>query len=270
MTAVDHAKALYALISKLRARHAPPPACKDGHCPLRDEAGAPSARGQAHCEDEFKPLDGEPPVCPIEACFHGDRVLREFVRSFLVWEATVSKADAAMARIAEAVVDTNELRVCMPEEIASILGTGYPRLDERVQRLRGALGEIFKREHGLRLDHLTGRPKREGRTYLESLHHAPRFAATRTALVALDAHAFPVDGRIHARLVSARACSPDHTPDDAGAWMERTLKAGEAAHAYHLIQMWADGPAGGPRPARKRAASTAPRRTPAARKKPTK
>lgn len=250
MTAPDHSKPLYALIAKLKGKSARP---------VRASAPPPASQIEA------KPA-GDPLGCPIERCFHGDAVLREFVRSFLVWEAAQSKAEAALSRIAASVVDINELRVCLPDEIMHLLGSGYPRLEERVVRLRAALGDVYKREHCLRLAHLRDRTKREARAYLDGLTGTPLFVSARTALVALEAHAFPLDDRLAARLQDAGVLDEELPLHDAAAWLERTLKAGEALDAFLLIQSWADTPA--KRPAARRAAgprTSAKKGSPAAR-----
>jgi hypothetical protein len=48
------------------------------------------------------------------------------VMSFLMWESTTDRAEAAYQRILESVVDFNELRVCMPQETVDIIGQRYP------------------------------------------------------------------------------------------------------------------------------------------------
>jgi hypothetical protein len=248
MTTTDRAKSLYALIAKLKARRPVGP---------RGEA-APALASQI----EAKPMDPDRLACPIERCFHGDGVLREFVRSYLMWETTAAKAEAALSRIAASVVDINELRVCLPDEIGALLGGGYSKVDERVQRLKASLGDIYKREHCLRLSHLREKPKRDARAYLEQISSVPAFVSARTALVALEAHAFPLDQRMYAKLEDAAVLDGERTVEEAAAWLERTLKAGEALEAFSLIQSWADAPSA-KSPAKKAAKVTKKKGNPA-------
>lgn len=248
MNAADRSKALEALLSKLRAQHGlgtpahvPSPAASGAAAALGAEARGPGEAGGA--------VAGAPPSsggCPIERCFHGDLVLRELVRSFLCWESTLARADKAMERIAASVVDVNEFRVCLADEIAHILGTGHPRLEDRIARLRAVLGDVYKREHQVRLNHLSGKPKREARTYVESLKDIPAFVASRTALVALDVHTVPVDEQLRSRLVGAGVIDEATDAAAASAQLERAIKAGEAHEAHRLLQAWCD--AGGPAP----------------------
>lgn len=209
--------------------------------------------------------------CPDGCACHSDPVLREFVRSFLMWESTRTKADNALRRIDQAVVDINEFRVAMPDEMAQIIGPNYPRVEERCERLRAALNDIYKREHKVGLAHLADKSKRAAREYLENLAHTPPYVAARVFLVALGGHAFPVDERLHARLAGAGVIDPVLTPAEAGAFLERSIRAGEAAEAYCLIQAWADDmdkPAARPAPRRAaRPASSGAKKSPVPRRK---
>lgn len=170
-------------------------------------------------------------------------VVDQFVRSFLVWESTTVKAAAAMKRIEQAVVDFNELRVCMPGELIRIIGERYPRVEERARRLRAALHAVYARQHRVGLEHLGEMSKREARDYLESLDGTPPFVAARVTLVCLGGHAAPVDGRILRRLTDRGAIEADATPEAASAMLERKVRAGEMLDAYALLQAWADDPA---------------------------
>lgn len=179
-------------------------------------------------------------ACPDCCACHGDPVLREFVRSFLAWDASLVKADNALKRIDQAVVDINEFRVCMPDEMCQIVGPNYPRVEERCQRLRSALNDVYKREHRVSLAQLADKSKRAAREYLDGLAGIVPYVSARTVLVALGGHAFPLDSRSHQKLVQADVLDEGMTPEDASAWMERSVRAGEALAAYGLIQAWCD------------------------------
>lgn len=199
-----------------------------------------------------QPAPGEPPLpeTPEQAAdaaagagpdiFHADLVLREFVRSFLIWESTTAKADVALKKIASAVVDINEFRVCLPSEMALIIGTTYPKIEDRVLALRFALNDVFKREHRLKMSHLPNLSKKAATLYLDSLSHTPGFVADRVALLCCQIHALPVDSRIAAILEKAKVIDKTTTSDDAAAACARLLKAGEARDAYALLQAAAD------------------------------
>lgn len=166
-------------------------------------------------------------------------LLNELLRSFLVWESGVTRARLAAARLASHVVDFNDLRVCLPEDLEALLKPD-PHAAERAQRLRAALTDLVRRTHAASLEHLGSMGKRESSAYLASLEGVPQFVAARVGLLALGIHAMPMDRRIHARLVSAGAVPDSTSPDDAGDMIERRVKAGELLGAYLGLQAWAD------------------------------
>jgi hypothetical protein len=167
-------------------------------------------------------------------------LLGEFVRSFLIWEATTAKAAAAMTRLEQSVVDFNELRVCLPDELTRMMGERYPRVEERSLRMRAALNEIYHRQHAVTLEPLMGLGKREAKDYLDSLDGVPRFVSSRVFLLCLGGHAAPVDGRITRRLIEAEVADTGASPDAASATLERKVRAGEMGEVYRLLQAWAD------------------------------
>lgn len=170
-----------------------------------------------------------------------DRVLCALVGSFMVWEAPMAKAAGAIEALTRELIDANELRVSLPDELATIIGRNYPRGLERVTRLRAALNDIYRREHTVKLSHLTEKTKREARTYLESLSETPHFVASRTFLVALEGHAVPVDERLLSRLLEVDAVGDDTaTPESTSGALEKAIRAGNAAEAHALLLAWVD------------------------------
>ncbi len=172
--------------------------------------------------------------------YHADTMLREFVRSFLIWECTTARADAALKKIASAVVDVNEFRVCLPGEMAAIIGPTYPKVEDRVLSIRAALTQIFKIENRLRLGHLPALSKKAASTYLASLTHAPAFVTDRVALLCCNIHTVPVDSRIAAVLEKAKIIDRGTSPAEASSIVGRLVKAGDARDAYALLQGAAD------------------------------
>ena len=130
MTATEHSKEVIGLMRKLRSEYS--------HALEAD--AAPQA-----VVDPAEPLLGE------------------FVRSFMIWESTTAKAEAVLKRMADAVVDFNELRVCLPDELARMMGERYPRVEERALRLRAALNEIYHRQHAVTLEPLLTMNKRDAK-----------------------------------------------------------------------------------------------------------
>lgn len=218
MNASENSREVVLLVKRLRSQYpdaALPPAAAGG-----EPASAPAA----------SPCDIEP----------GEPLLCEFIRSFMMWESTTAKADAALRRLHEAVVDFNELRICLPDELIRVMGERYPRVEDRAMRLRAALGEIYRRQHAVTLEPLASMSKREAKDYLDSLEGVPRYVSSRLLLVRIGAHSAPVDGRIARRLVEAEIAENGSTPEAAAGSLERKVKAGDLLEVYQLLQAWAD------------------------------
>lgn len=203
MSTPDPARKLTLLLKKLRG----------GDIPARDES-----------------CDG----CPEGA----DPLLWQFVYSFLIWESSPAKAGAAAKRLQGAVVDYNEMRVALTDELASMIGERYPRAAERAARLRSALNDLYKREHAVTLKRIAELSKRDARVFLESLEGTPPFVAARMVLLALGGHAFPLDERLHRALAEEDAVPRDLSLTDASGWMERQFRAGEATEPYLVLERW--------------------------------
>lgn len=206
MTAADPTRKLAALLRGLRAAHGE----------LAAEPWLPP------------PADGHDPL------------IHQFIYSFLLWEWRAGPAAVALDRLLRTVVDANELRVCLPEEIAAAAGDTTPHAIERASRMRAALNEVYRREHIVTLAPAAALAKRDARAYLESLEGVPAFVAARMVLLALGGHAFPLDDRLHAALDAEQALPPALPLADAAGWLERHFHAGEAAPAYLLMEAWLD------------------------------
>ena len=168
-----------------------------------------------------------------------DPIADEFVWSYLVWEAGERRAAAMVSKVCEHVVDFNELRVCLTDELSSCFGANYPRSVERAERLRASLNDIFRREHDVVLDSLALMTKREAKAYLESLEGVPRYVSSRTLLVGLGGHAVPLDDRLHKLLASHGAVPGGLSLLEAGGWLERQIRSAESRDAFRLLEGWA-------------------------------
>lgn len=203
------------------------------------------------------------PAPPVVSPFPGeDPVVVEMLRSFLVWEAGMTFAERTLARIRDHVVDFNELRVFLPDEIAAMMGADDPRAQERAERLRASLNEVFSREHDMRLAHLTDEGKRDVRAYLDTLDGMHPFVAARVCLLCFSGHAFPMDSRLRDALARARVVASDQSPTELGGWIERQIRAGDAAANYAALESVVESRA----PKAPRRATKAPQRPAASRK----
>jgi endonuclease III len=167
--------------------------------------------------------------------------IAELVFSFLMWNATARQADTAFGKIMAQVVDLNELRVSLTNEIIEMIGVRYPDAGNRVIRMLQTMMEIYEREYDYKMGSLPAKSKREQREYLDTLPGMTPFVAARVALLSFGAHAMPVDDRLLTLLIKAGVFESGTTPADAENWLTRQIKAGDAMEAYLALQEWADG-----------------------------
>jgi hypothetical protein len=179
------------------------------------------------------------PDADCEGCAEGsDPLLWRLIYSYMAWESCPAKASVATKRLHASVIDYNEMRVCLTDELVGIIGDRYPRAAERCARLRSTLNELFRREHSVSLAKASMLGKREAREYLDSLEGMPPFVAARMSLVALGGHAFPLDERLYYTLLEEDAIPEDLSLADASAWLERQFRAGEALAPFLLVERW--------------------------------
>ncbi len=200
-----------------------------------------------------KPLDREPLTALLPD--HGDAVVHELVYSLLIWEATPSQALNALKRLFDGVVDYNELRICMADEIAALLGPRYPLVDERAERLKAALHHVYNLEHEVTLARLNDVSKRDAKAYLEGLEGVPPFVVARVILVALGGHAAPIDQRLRDQLVAAKTVDDSLDAATIASQLERNVRANESLEFFAKLEAWRDA---APTPKHPRTAPAAP------------
>jgi endonuclease III len=189
--------------------------------------------------------EGAAPALP-----DGDDAVSVLVQSFLMCETTTEKAASAYRKLRDQVVDYNDLRVTMPSEMASYLGSRYPLAFDRCQRMRTVLRNIYLREHQVALDSLREAGKRDVKKYLESLEGIWPFVASRVMLLCFDVHAIPVDEQLRRNLVAAGAADEDADVSEISAWLARQVKAGAGLETHLRFQAWVE--KGGAKPASKK------------------
>lgn len=168
-----------------------------------------------------------------------DPLICELVYSMLLWECTIEQASKAMAQLQHELVDLNELRVCTPDELSTMLGSRYPKGFERSQRLISTLNDIFDSENKLSLARMREMSKRDVVEYLGTIDGLPVFVTSRVILLGLGWHAFPVDDRLVKLLsrLEITDSSLDHNQQTQR--LERMVKASDALSYYTLIEHWA-------------------------------
>lgn len=166
--------------------------------------------------------------------------LTVLVKSFLMWDSTTAKAESAYKRITDRVVDFNDLRVSMPQEIVEWIGPRYPQALDRSQRLRAVLRHTYKREHAVSFERLSGMGRREIKRYLRSLDGITPYVADRVTLLCFDAHCIPVDERLRRAMVKAGVAEESIEVNELSSWLTRQVPASEALATHQALQAWAD------------------------------
>jgi endonuclease III len=161
--------------------------------------------------------------------------------SFFQWQATRDLAEQAIGQVLAEMVDINELRVSHLEEIVEVVGADYPLIEERVPRMRDALNEVFRREHGIDMASVEGKSKKDQRAYLETLPGAPPYVVSQVMLLAFGGHAVPVDEKLLALLVREGVLAEGLTCAEAEAQLMKHVKAADALDTHLVLQAWADG-----------------------------
>jgi len=178
----------------------------------------------------FGPLDGQVAAEPVE----------ELLVGILGRDIPPSRARKALARLKEAMVDFNELRIAAPADIIDELGPGFPDVRRKAQAILAMLGEIFQRRDSLDLSFLKAKPKREAEKWLSDLPGVDRYAVGRTMLLCFGAHAVPVNEPILAWLQAEGILDGALSIEEAQGILTRHIRASDALEAFHLLHCLAE------------------------------
>jgi hypothetical protein len=170
----------------------------------------------------------------------------------MLWECGHARAERALSLIADAIGDMNELRVCLPSDLVGMIGSRYPRAEERSRRLRASLGAVYEREHAMSLSCLEQMTKRDARALLDGLEGMVPFVASRVMLLELGGHSLPMDARLCG--LAREMLALDEKPDGMAARLERVFHAGELAPVYRCLERLHAQEAGGVREVAREAA----------------
>ena len=131
-------------------------------------------------------------AAPAKAPEPVDPVTR-IIRAFMEYDCDEARASVAERKIAENMVDHNELRVTPAIELAALLGARYPFAESRCAALHRTLQSIFDREHQMRLDRLGEMRKTEIRPYFQSLAGITPYVEAAVSLDCYGVHAVPME-----------------------------------------------------------------------------
>lgn len=169
-----------------------------------------------------------------------DDPISVIVLSFLMWDTSTRKAVTAYNRLMTQVVDFNDLRVCMPYEIEELIGVRYPAVQERCQRLRAVLHDIYEREHAVSLAPVATMGKRDIKKYVESLEGIVPYVSSRLMLMCYETHAIPVDEQLRECLIAVKASDASADIAEISGWLVRQVRAGDGIECHLALQGWAE------------------------------
>jgi hypothetical protein len=175
-----------------------------------------------------------------------------FVHSYLLWQAPTGDANAALQRIKAAFIDWNDLRVSLDSDVVDAIGRNYWRAHERVQRMREAMNDVFRREHRVSFDRLGTLMKKDAVSYMETLRGMLPFVSNRVLLIGVEFHAIPLDEFGLSVLQQQGVVPQGLGVVEAIGWLNRHVKAEEAREMHRAIlaatdQMWEKSPPKQPR-----------------------
>ena len=169
-----------------------------------------------------------------------DDPIAVIVFSFLLWEATTSQAQDAMRKVVDSIVDFNELRVSLPTEVISVIGSRYPNSMERTQRLKSVLHSIYLAHHAVSLDALQSGGKREIRAFVEALDGIPPYVSSRVLHRCFEVHTIPVDDRLVDLFIEHGVLSEIACPDEVSKWLSRQVKSSEGNRVEAALRAFVD------------------------------
>ena len=187
-----------------------------------------------------KKVGAKDPVPSAGASSDGKDPIEVLVYSFLLWEATEKQADDAMAKIRGSIVDFNDLRVFLPNEIVTLIGARYPLALERAQRMKTSLHSIYLGQHAVSLDHLADAGKRDAKALIEALEGIPPYVSARVLQRCFGVHVIPVDDRLVDLLIEAKVLSEIVDSGELSSWMSRQVKSVDGLAFEATIRAFVD------------------------------
>jgi len=161
--------------------------------------------------------------------------IEQMLIGILAVNTTSAKAVAVYHKLAQMMVDLNELRVTPALELAQIIGSAVPQAADKAQRIVAFLNDVRRRQDTLTLDFLRQRGRREVREYLESLEGVPRSAVAEVILFSLGGHAIPVDDLTLYVLRKEELVAPKAEAAEVQGFLERHIHAANAAEFAVLL-----------------------------------
>ena len=158
------------------------------------------------------------------------------VRGAMSFDVPDGRVDDAIKVIEREFCDLNELRVATELEVQEMLGSRYPKIEQRVKLITSALNAIFEKEHTLSLDRLREVSRRDARQFLRDLPDMHPYVEAYVMLMSFNGHAFPVDENMLAFLHEEEILEEGTSLEEAIKFVEHHLKAEECHPAFTAMR----------------------------------
>jgi len=184
----------------------------------------------ARLKKEYKVSVPTDPMDPIEALLF----------ACLSEETTDSKARTLLKRLKSFFVDFNEIRVCRTEELAEVLGKGFPESRKCARVIISLLQNIFDELDTLSLKSLCESGKRESKNFLSKLESINPYILSRIMLESIGGHAFPVHAKMLEVLRGEEVVNPKADISDIQGFLERQITSDHIHEYYALLRHHCD------------------------------
>ena len=158
------------------------------------------------------------------------------VRGAMSFDVPDGRVEEAIKVIQREFCDLNELRVATELEVQEMLGSRYPKIEQRVKMITSALNAIFEKEHTLSLDRLKEVSRRDARQFLRDLPDMHPYVEAYVMLMSFNGHAFPVDETMLAFLHGEEILEEGTSLEEAIRFVEHHLKAEECYPAFTAMR----------------------------------
>ncbi len=150
--------------------------------------------------------------------------------------STREQAEQALNRFRDQFFDWNEIRVSSIEEIRGILA-GQPDSEERANRLRRFLRQLFDKTYGFELDSLSKKPLKDSLKSLQD-YEAMGYDYVEATVVqqALGGHAMPVDAPIRRGLARLGVIDDSAETASVRTYLERAVPKNRGAEFVDLME----------------------------------
>ncbi len=165
--------------------------------------------------------------------------MEQILRGILTDYASETRANAALAKLWETVVDINDLRVTPVAEIVEAIGADFPMCRRAAEDMVKALIVIFNKLHHLDLSFLKKAGRRTAETFLNSLDGVNSHAKATVLLRCLKGHAVPADVTMCEILRREGCVEPDSTAEVIQKFLASQVRESQAASFYAQFKRYA-------------------------------